>query len=429
MSNQINLQRIVFQDNKIIYDYQVTGLVQEAFNSSGQLTIDYFEDITKTPMPIAAIPFLANVLPIAWVYDAEIIVDELDQAFVKQLDQLKQGFINMYPKLQFGGKLTVRRLIDNSIEFNQEATGLLFSGGVDATSSLITMLDQGRQPRLITLWGADVSLDDQAGWQEKSAHTNFVAEQFGLETSLIKSQFRTFLNEGVLDKKVEARAGDMWWHGFQHGLGILGHAAPLIYKYKMAELHIAATFVEGNTVPCASDPSIDEHFSVSGHRTVHNGYDLTRQKKVANICQFATAHSELKRLPIKVCWKSEGAKNCGQCEKCMRTACEFIAEGGDLEKFALENFDADYARHFVATDFWLTENLRADWEGAQRSLLTNNPSYHRPQDDLDWLKTYDFQRVNRRLSKKIKRVGFMLNKALHRAVPNWLKRWLKRGQA
>lgn len=426
--NLIKLQQVEIANSKIVYRYQVTGKIREAFNQAESFTIDYFEDIANTPLSIAVIPFLANVLPMAWVYDAEIEVAELDRDFWEKLDQVKTGFVKMYPKIKFGGRLCVTQLISNQLKLKNDATGLLFSGGVDATSSLITMLKAGYRPRLITLWGADVALNDQAGWQEKSQHTEFVAQSFQLSTSFVKSEFRTFLNEGVLDKKVEARAGDMWWHGFQHGLGILGHAAPLIYKYQLQQLHIAATFVEGNTVPCASDPSIDEHFCVAGHQTIHNGYDLNRQKKVANICEFVQQQSDLGRLPIKVCWKSEGAKNCGVCEKCMRTACEFLAEGGDLAMFALEKFDSNYAQHFVKKQFWLTENLRADWEGAQQRLIANNPTYCHDNHNIDWLKKYDFSKINRQPGKIVKRIGFVANKKLRRAIPQSLKRALKRGQ-
>ncbi|MDO4870522.1 MAG: hypothetical protein Q3996_00270 [Candidatus Saccharibacteria bacterium] len=423
-NNSIVVKNIKLDNSKILYDYQVTGKVAEVFRSQ-KMQIDYFEDISTAPKSIAVIPFLTNILPIAWVYDAIIEVDEIDEDFLNQLKDIKHGYQQMYPKIKFGGKLIAKNIIKNKLADNCSESALLFSGGVDATSSLITMLDNQMSPRLITLWGADVKLDDVDGWTEKSNHTKYVADLFQLKYSLIKSNFRTFINESVLDSLVEKSAGDMWWHGFQHGIGILGHAAPLIFKYNIAELHIAASFTYGNTVPCASDPTIDEHFTIAGNRTVHNGYDKTRQAKVKNIYCFKNNHPEIGNLPIKVCWKSQGAKNCGKCEKCMRTACEFLAEGGDVVGLSLEKFDGNYAKDFIINKFWLTENLRADWTGAQASLIKNDPQFKRKSDNINWLKEVDFNKINNKFSKQIKHRITIIDKTMRKLIPRKIKNIIK----
>lgn len=34
------------------------------------------------------------------------------------------------------------------------------------------------------------------------------------------------LDESVLDKDFKLILKDNWWHGIQHGIGLIGHAAP-----------------------------------------------------------------------------------------------------------------------------------------------------------------------------------------------------------
>lgn len=423
--SKIIVNRVAVNAGDISYDFSCEGAVAEVFVGRERLTISYSEDISQTPSGIAVIPLVTNLLPIVWVYDAELVVPELDKDFYDNIPGIKQGFIGMYPKVSFGGHITAKQLVAHTAPGKQRQTALFFSGGVDATSSLITMLKAGDTPRLMTLWGADVALDDVAGWQEKATHTKTVAAQCGLDHSFITTTFRTFLCESVLDNKVQAQAGDMWWHGFQHGIGIIGHGAPLVYKYQLHELHIAATFVEGNIAPCASDPTIDEHVVIAGCRTVHNGYDMTRQRKAENICRFINERN-IERLPIKVCWMSRGAKNCGHCEKCMRTACEFLAEGADLRRYAMEQFDGNFARNFVEKEFWMTENLRADWTGAQARLRELRPTPPRPQDDINWLLNIDFAKLNTGFRKRYKRSVFVANQWLHKVTPRSLKQVLKK---
>lgn len=55
---------------------------------------EYSEDISNTPQSIAVIPFIVQVLPIIWLFDATLIVDELDKHFYDCMEKIKEGYIN-----------------------------------------------------------------------------------------------------------------------------------------------------------------------------------------------------------------------------------------------------------------------------------------------------------------------------------------------
>lgn len=412
MRDSIILDKIVIKDETLRVEFSSKGSVAEAFKIS-VFEIRYDEDISTVPVSVAVIPFLANVLPIAWVYDAIIQVDELDEDFYEYIDDIKKGYKDMYPRVAFGGEIAARKLVKNKFAKKGE-TGLLFSGGVDATSSLITMLKDGQSPRLITLWGSDVELDDAAGWAEKMGHTKRVAKLFDLRSSVIKTNFKIFLDEPGLSSKIQRSANDRWWHGFQHGIGIIGHAAPLVYLHRLGELHIAATFVRGDVVTCASDPTIDEKLHVGNSVTVHNGYDFNRQDKIRNIHEYASGIAGLKQLPIKVCWQSRGAKNCGHCEKCIRSACGFLVEGAHLEFYDLGKFDAEYAKRFILSDYYFAPYLMPIWRSIQQRLVENGASLNKEvAESIDWIRTVNIDEINASQIKRMKHLarqiwGFIL---------------------
>ena len=69
--------------------------------------------------------------------------------------------MDMYPQINFLGKIHADKLENNSYSENNGAAAF-FSGGVDAFNTLVNHAEE--KPVLLTLWGADVKLDDVSGW-------------------------------------------------------------------------------------------------------------------------------------------------------------------------------------------------------------------------------------------------------------------------
>ena len=271
-------------------------------------------------------------MPVAWILDAEIILPELDKDFYEHIDEIKNGYVEMYPKLKFGGKLTVQKLVDNSKNFsNDGGAATFFSGGVDSFATLINHIDE--HPTLITLWGSDIKLNDFTGWKNVKKHALETANQFKCKNFFIKSSFRQFINEGLLSGLVDPIVHDGWWHGFQHGIGIISHAAPYVYCNKISKIYFASSFSENQkgTYTCASDPTIDNYLYVGKCQTVHDGYEFNRQDKVRNICKYRRQTDE--NIQLRVCWESSGGQNCCHCEKCYRTILAILVEGENPEKY------------------------------------------------------------------------------------------------
>ena len=72
-------------DTKIAHDtieyiYEVEGAWEKIFTNE-KFIIQYSVSIKDCPISIANIPFVCDVLPIAWLYDAEIVLETIDERF------------------------------------------------------------------------------------------------------------------------------------------------------------------------------------------------------------------------------------------------------------------------------------------------------------------------------------------------------------
>ena len=362
--NKIIIQLPKIENQKITYSYEVLGEWNEVFNNSNEFFIEYSCDLSNLPFGVAIVPLLANILPISWVYDAEIVAPICDEDFYNSINDFKQGYIDMYPTMTFGGKLTVEKIEKNIVD-KQNGCAAFFSGGVDAFNTLTQHFEE--KPSLITLWGADVKLEDVKGFENVENHLRKTATDFGVDYFVVKTSFRKFLNESVLDKKVQ-QSGDGWWHGFQHGIGIISHSAPLMYVLEKKTVYFASSFTaEGKgKVTCASDPTIDNFVRFCGCNVVHDGYEFNRQMKIHNIILFSKNTG--KAIPLRVCWESTGGSNCCNCEKCWRTIMGIYAEGENPHDYGFEYSDEQFSK--------LSKRLRYSGDkmlGSLRGSLTYKP--------------------------------------------------------
>lgn len=332
MKNRFILNDVIITNNRIDYKYSVEGELQEAFNNKEKFFVEYNYNISNMPESIAIIPLICNILPIIWLFDAEVYIKSCDEDFFNSIEEFKKGYIKMYPDLEFKGKIFAEKLVKNSIT---ESNGAIcfFSGGVDAFNTLLNHINENIT--MLTLWGADVTLQDNDGWNNVLKHLKKTANDFEISYIPVKSNFRTFYNMKKLNEKIYLTKKE-WWHDFQHGIGIISFAAPISYITKKTTVYFASSFTAKDIgqYTCASDPTIDNYLKFCDVKVIHDGYEFTRQDKVHNIVEFCRKNN--KQIELRVCWESTGGKNCCHCEKCYRTMLALFAEGEDPQKYGFE---------------------------------------------------------------------------------------------
>lgn len=203
--NDITIKEIIKEDNRIEIKYKLNGEWKKYFKDNEDFYIEYNRNIENVPDNVCVIPFLSNILPIIWINDATIYLEELDKAFYECIENVKKGYIDMFPNIEFKGEIKVKNIIENKVE-NSANVVTFFSGGIDSFSTLIGHINE--KPQIITIWGSDVSLNDTEGWDNVREHVELVAKEFNIKSNLIKTNFRTFINEEALNNLVWKKAKD-----------------------------------------------------------------------------------------------------------------------------------------------------------------------------------------------------------------------------
>lgn len=396
----INVKSIRVQGVSVSVEFDTTADIAQFFKSD-RFRIEYDIDISAVPPSIAIIPFVCNVLPIIWLTDAELCLPCLDKSFLDSIPDFKQGYIDMYPMFDFKGCLRVADVVENKHEGTRSAA--FFSGGLDAYATLVAHIDES--PILLTLRGSDVSLDDVEGWENVSRPIKQAAREYHLDYHFVTTTFRTFIDEANLSQLV-AVSKDGWWHGFQHGIGIIGHAAPLCHMEGVRILYIASSFTPADKgkYTCASDITIDSHVRFASTHVVHDQYEYSAQQKAQHVCEFVrrTGH----KVYMHVCWQSKDGKNCCRCEKCYRRLMAIVAEGEDPNDYGFNMDAAAYKRMKRDMLVKLSLNKSIHWKKIQQRCIENKANIH--IKGIDWIYTVDFDKFNNlpikrfyRLLKKI----------------------------
>lgn len=402
--NKIVIENVSIEKNRINYHYTISGEWLDCFKEDEQFYIEYSIDVSSIPISIAVVPLLANLLPMAWICNAEIITPVCDRAFYESIPNLKKGYIDMYPMMEFAGNIIVKQLEENH-SGTDGGTATFFSGGVDAFDTLVSHVNE--HPTLITLWGADVKFEDEIGWNNVLNHLYSTSKNFGIDVVVVKSCFRRYLNENILNRKV---AKDNWWHGFQHGIGLLSHAAPIAYIMKKDIIYIAASYTvsDKGKYTCASDPTIDNYLRFCDTHIVHDGYNHSRQDKINNIINFSKSNKT--EVKIRVCWEAEGGKNCCNCEKCWRTILGIYSAGEDPQKYGFHFDDFSKICNVIKEKSYLMRHNRFYFYKEIQKVLHKNYSRESIDSSLLWFYDINIENLGKEclLKRAIRRLKRLL---------------------
>ncbi|NGU66468.1 hypothetical protein [Clostridium perfringens] len=386
---KIIVNDLSIQKNKIICKLEVSNELNKIFREK-EFWIEYFEDISNIGYDIAIIPLLANIAPIAWFTNSDIIIKSIDANFYDSLNELKSVFSEMY-NTSFNSNIFLEKQVLNNYDGIYDAT--FFSGGIDSISTFISKKESIKY--LVTLWGADIDISDIIGWEKASFELESFAEKNNLKNIFFKSNLRKFINEAELNNKFKYLIKNGWWPNVQHSLGMAGLLAPISYKYNIRYLFVPSSYTKDFNKPWGSDPRIDNKIKFCGLHCYHEGYELSRQNKIKNISKYINEND--KNLFIRVCWEKDGGGNCCLCEKCCRTIV-----GLALEDINYKNNGFDTSKNFFKYVKFMLENSQwifSDdeifmWNDIRRNIDKRIYNY----DDerrmfFEWLKSIDINKI------------------------------------
>lgn len=383
---KVVLENVTVNKNRIDYSYSKDKELDIFFVDENPFFIEYLTDISfeEVPESILAVPFVTNLLPLCWLQGFTIEVDELDEAFYNSIDEIKKGFLQIYPTVKIGGGVVAKKLVKNEYE-PSDKTACLFSGGVDATFTYMRHRDE--HPTMLNVWGVDVSFDDEKGHKEVDEYCEKFAREFETDYICIKSTIRTFVDETYLNREMYKLLQDYWWHGAQHSIGLLALLAPFDYVHKVKTNYIASSFTQEDFdrgVKSITFPVVDNALKIASTNMCHDGFDHARIQKIEYICKVCM--EEDRHVDLKVCFKYVDGKNCCKCEKCYRTIMGILIYDKNLERygFSLKSKDAKEIKQFL----YCHEIGEFRWHPIQKAYIENDKN-----KDIAWLKNFKFNNL------------------------------------
>jgi hypothetical protein len=179
----------------------------------------------------------------------------------------------------------------------REGVALFFSGGVDATYSLLE--HEAEITHLIFIHGFEITLDNEPLFARALARNQESADRHAKPLLPVKTNLREL-----------AAAYNLSSYLYQGA--ILGAVAQAL---GFPRTYVAASIAYPDLCPWGTHPLLDPHWSTEEAEIVHDGAEATRAHKIARIGGRKGALESL-----RVCLLANPQQyNCGVCEKCLRT--------------------------------------------------------------------------------------------------------------
>lgn len=384
------LKKISVTGSHVEYKFKVTGILIPYFTTD-TLFIDYAEDVSMVPESILVAPFVASILPLMWVTNTVMWVEEIDYSFYRSIHHVRDAYQRLYSHYPLLGNIIAARLVENQLDSKRDAL-LLFSGGLDANCSYVRIREQN--PILFNIQGWFKQLTDINGAADADIRDcGDFAKREGRDFSFAKSNFAVLISESLWTKNIRPKFGDSWWHGFQHSMAFITIAMPLAFKHGIKNIYIASSVPMGEFCMCASHVTTDSEFRYAGiGKCVHDGSELVRQSKIQVVVDYQ--RNTGKPYPMRVC--SFNDHNCCECEKCFRTVLGLVAEAVNLADFGFyfekplkEHWEDVMYRKAGLMSFRSEKVLH--WPYIIPRMKVNYDRMTKEQQEfVDWFLTFDF---------------------------------------
>ena len=303
------VRRTLFLDN-----------VSDPSQSSREIYFDLLDE-TSAPVPEVMDGFVMGILFYAMRLGQDICVKgAMTRTALRNLEEIQLAWslwrkdryrkINIYPE----------KIIEvTSVSAQTREAISAFSGGVD---SLFTALRHAEKSpvrltdiayplkkTVLLVHGFDVPLSAPDHLAALKARTAPFLEEMGLDLKIIRTNLKELRLQNWEDSFISQLSCCMQNYAHKYYYGLVGSSNPY----------------DQFIVPWGSNPITDHLFSGEDFKIIIDGCGHDRTQKVAEI-----ARHQMATKVVKVCWEGkETHKNCGVCEKCVRTILNFKAVGMD----------------------------------------------------------------------------------------------------
>jgi hypothetical protein len=275
----------------------------------------YFEVLAATlPPPVSRLDFAAVALVMFAMREGRDLHlrGDVSRRLLANLVEYQRVWALWMPDVYRLVEITCDRMVEEPPSARRRAV-CAFSGGVDATFAAlyhadgIAKVDRLEVASLMLVHGFDIRLEATEAFSQARATGERAAQAMGTPLVIVRTNFR---------EATQPR----WEEEF--GVGV---CACLHLFASECDTGVIALDEDHKTfiVPWGSSPITNPMLSSGGMLIVSEGGGFTRTQKVAHIARNRRVADNL-----RVCWEGPvSGKNCGICEKCVRTQLNFLAAG------------------------------------------------------------------------------------------------------
>ena len=241
-----------------------------------------------------------------------VVHGEVSPSLLRNLEEFQAAWSSWRPQRYRRVEIVADVEREQGGKHNDGSAVVAFSGGVDSAFTAFRHRT-GRVGRHgyplqagLMVHGFDIPLEEEEVFRRAAEKSARMLESLGMTLIPMATNFREM-------------AGN--WDDL-HGAAIASCLMLLQGGYRFGL--IASTEPYSHLVlPWGSNPVTDGLLSSEGFRIVHDGAGFTRGEKIRVIADWPEALRYL-----RVCWEgAEKDRNCGRCEKCIRTILNFRVAG------------------------------------------------------------------------------------------------------
>lgn len=223
------------------------------------------------------------------------IEGQVSKKLLKGLHQYQAVFAKWYPHRFSVVEMCPDQVTDERYGGEWEATA--FSGGVDSFYSWVTLKKQLHGALFMA--GFDMPLNLKRSIGELTASFEGLSEESKIPLSVGSTNLREFTD--TVD----------WTNA--HGPALA--ASALFFQKVWRKFYIPSSYTEETYPKWGTHPELDPLLSTESMEFVHHGMEANRVRKLERLVLCPETYDRL-----RVCWIQDiGLKNCGKCEKCIRT--------------------------------------------------------------------------------------------------------------
>jgi hypothetical protein len=265
-----------------------------------------FQKVTGVEVSSDIDPFVVALLLLAMNKNESIRVrGTLSKKLFAGLNEYQRVYHSWFPDRFHRVDIVPMGLRDDG-EACEKFASCAFSGGVDSFYSFLTLLGRGKdsniQNRLshtLFMGGFDMPLHLIESIKELTDSYEEMMKGLGIHFVIGSTNVRKFVN--TVD----------WTNA--HGQALV--ASALFFKEHWERFYIPSSYTLHAYPKWGTHPDLDALLSTESMQIIHHGANANRVNKLEVVSKAPETFHRL-----RVCWIQDiGLRNCGHCEKCMRT--------------------------------------------------------------------------------------------------------------